>query len=69
MIGGGRGWFVGLGFGVHWDSFISDLSDISVVVVSGVLDVLGTAVGKSNGVRSGDNTLTVGSLSSVEVGL
>merc|ERR1719350_510372 len=62
MVGRSRSRYIGLGFGVDWDSFIGDLSDISVVVVRGVLYMLGATIGKSNGVRSSDisNSILVG---------
>jgi len=60
---------VGGGFGVDGHSLVSNLSDISVVVVGGVLDVLGAAVGKSDRVRSGNDSGGIGSLSGVEGGL
>merc|ERR1712106_923775 len=67
MVGRGRG--VGWGIRVGSDPLIGDISDISIVVVGGVLDVLGTAIGKSNIIRSRDNTGSISSLSSVEVSL
>ena len=51
------------------NSIISDISNISIVVVRGVFDVLGATIGKSNIVRSGDNTVSISSLSSIEVSL
>merc|ERR1739846_302275 len=67
MVGRGRG--IGGSIRVSSDSIISDISDISVVVVGGVLDMLGTAIGKSNIIRSRDNTGSISSLSSIEVSL
>merc|ERR1739846_176059 len=67
MVGRGRG--IGGSIRVSSDSIISDISDISVVVVGGVLDMLGTAIRKSNIIRSRDNTGSISSLSSVEVSL
>ena len=69
MVGRGRGGDIRLGFGVDWDSLVGDVSDISVVVVRGVLNMLGTTIGKSNIVRSRNNTGSISSLSSVEVSL
>ena len=69
MVGRGRGGDIRLGFGVDWDSLIGYVSDISVVVVGGVLDMLGATIGKSNIVRSRNNTSSISSLSSVEVSL
>merc|ERR1712183_1224406 len=67
MVGRSRG--IGRSIRVSSDSIISDISDISVVVVGGVLDMLGTTIGKSNIIRSRDNTGSISSLSSVEVSL
>ena len=67
MVGRGRG--IRLGLRVDSDSLVGDLGDISVVVVGGVCHMLGTAIRKSNGVRSSDNTTPISSLSSVEVSL
>ena len=63
MVGRGRS------IRVSSNSIISDISDISVVVVGGVLDMLGTAIRKSNIIRSRNNTSSISSLSSVEVSL
>lgn len=59
----------GLGFvlGVDGGTFVTDISDVTVVVVSGVSDGLDTAVGKSHLVRSSDG-LAVSGLLGVEVG-
>ena len=59
----------GLGFvlGVDGGTFVFDISDVTVVVVSGVGDGLDTTIGKSNLVRSGDS-LAVGGFLGVEVG-
>ena len=54
MVGRGRG--IGGSIRVSSNSIIGDISNISVVVVGGVLDMLGTAIRKSNGVRSSNNT-------------
>ena len=74
LVGGsglvsGRSGLVGLGFVLGVDSlaFVFDISDITVVVVSGVGDDLGTAVGEGNGVRSGHN-LSVRVFGSAELG-
>merc|ERR1739846_11333 len=64
----GRGGGIGGSIRVSSDSIISDISDISVVVVGGVLDMLGTAIRKSNVIRSRNNT-SITRLSSVEVSL
>ena len=69
MIGRGRSGDIRLGLRVGSDTVIGDISDISVVVVGGVLDMLGATIGKSNIVRSRNNTGSISSLSSVEVSL
>ena len=73
MVGGGRGigggGLVGLGLGVDSGALIGDISDIAVIAVAGVLHVLDSAVGKSNGVGSGHVAVTIGLLLGVEVGL
>ena len=51
---------------VDWGSLVGDIGDESVISVGGVLDVLDSAIGKSNGVRSGNVAGTIGSLLSVE---
>merc|ERR1719323_2683075 len=50
-------------------SLIGDISDISIITIAGVLDVLDSAIGKSNGVRSSNVGGTIRLLSSVEVSL
>merc|ERR1719402_1793312 len=65
----GRGRVVGLSLGVLRHSLVGDISDITVVVVSSVFDVLGSAIGKGNAVRSSDGTVAICVLGSVEVGL
>ena len=55
VVFGGRGGVVRFGFGVDGDTFVFDISDITVVVVSGVGHSLDTAIGKSNLVRSRDS--------------
>merc|ERR1719483_1601962 len=65
--GRGRGGNIRDSLWVDWDSFVGNISNISVVVVSSVLDMLSTAIGKSNIVRSRDNTGSICSLSSVKV--
>ena len=69
MISRSWGRNIRLGLRVDWDSLIGNISNIAVNVVSSVLDNLGTAIRKSNGVRSSDNTTSISSLSSVEVSL
>ena len=69
MVSGLGGGVVGLGFvlGVDGSTFVFDISDVTVVVVSGVGDSLDTAVGEGNLVGSGDS-LAVSGLLGVEVG-
>ena len=67
MVGRGRCGHVRLGLRVDRLSLVGDLSNISVVVVRGVLDMLGTAIRKSNIIRSRNNTSSITRLSSVEV--
>jgi len=62
---GGGGLVNGL-LGVDSGSLVGDIGDESVISVGGVLDVLDSAIGKSNGVRSGNVAGTIGSLLSVE---
>lgn len=58
---------LGLVLGVDGGTFVFDISDITVVVVSGVGDGLDTAIGKSDLVRS-RHSLAVSGLLGVEVG-
>ena len=58
---------VRLGLGVDGDTFVADISDITVVVISGVGDGLDTTIGKSNLVRSSDD-FAISGLLSVEFG-
>merc|ERR1719316_1306263 len=69
MVGRGGGSNIRLSLRVYRDSLIGDISDISIIVVRGVLNVLGATIGKSNIIRSGDNTVSISSLSGVEVSL
>jgi hypothetical protein len=62
VVFGGRGGVVRFGFGVDGDTFVFDISDITVVVVSGVGHSLDTAIGKSNLVRSRDSFAVSGFL-------
>ena len=52
VISGLGGGVVRLGLGVDGDTFVFDISDITVVVISGVGHSLDTAIRKSNLVRS-----------------
>ena len=69
MVSRGRGSNIRLSLRVDRDSLIGDIGNISIVVVRGVLNMLGATVGKSNIIRSRDNTVSISSLSSVEVSL
>ena len=55
--------------GVDGGALIADLSDKAVDVVGGVLGRLDPAVGQSNHVAAGDNTVGILGLSLLEVGL
>uniref|UniRef100_A0A0K2V552 Uncharacterized protein n=1 Tax=Lepeophtheirus salmonis TaxID=72036 RepID=A0A0K2V552_LEPSM len=52
-------WFVSrrLGFilGISWDTLVFDISDESIVIISGVSDSLDTAIRKSNLIGSSDS--------------
>ena len=67
VVSRGRG--VGGGGGVLSLSLISDLSNVAVVVIDVVVDVLDPAVRKSNGVRTLPLASSIIRLSSVEVGV
>merc|ERR1712083_805653 len=47
-------------------SFISNISNISIISIGMVVHMLGTAIRKSNRVRSGDSSCTISSLFSIE---
>ena len=55
--------------GVDGSSLIGDISNESVVVVSGVGGGLDSAIGKSNNEATSDNTIAILALSLLEVGL
>jgi len=61
----GRG-MVGLLLWVDSSSLIGDIGNISIISVGRVLDVLDSAIGKSNGVRSGNVAGSIGLLLGVE---
>merc|ERR1719481_975016 len=68
---GGIGWS-SLNNGSIWvdsSSFISNISNITIISISMVVHMLGTAIRKSNGVRSRDSSCTIGSLLSIESSL
>merc|ERR1719481_492713 len=68
---GGIGWS-SLNNGSIWvdsSSFISNISNIAIISISMVVHMLGTAIRKSNGVRSRDSSCTISSLLSIESSL
>merc|ERR1719320_817191 len=66
VVGGRLGGCIGLGLRVVGNSLVGHISNITVVVVSGVVHGLGPAIRESNGVGSGDGTIAIRGLSSVE---
>ena len=66
---GGLGGDVRLGLGVDGGALVGDLGHVAVDVISSVLHGLDPAVGKGDLVRTGDNTVGIAGLGSVEVGL
>ena len=70
VVSGGRGGLVGGGgLGVDSGALVGHISDIAVIAVGGVLDVLDAAVGESHGVGALGVTRAVRGLLGVEVGL
>ena len=65
VVSGGGG-SVGLLLGVDSGALVGDISDVSVISVGGVLHVLDSAIGKSDGVSTLNVAGTIGSLLSVE---
>merc|ERR1719436_599428 len=65
----GRGWFVSWLLGVDSGSLVGHLSNIAVISVGSVSDLLDPAVGESHGVGTLDIAGTIGGLLSIEVGL
>jgi len=65
------GWSISWSWSLWVDSgsLVGDISDISIITVGRVLDVLDSAIRKGNGVRSGNIGSTIGLFLSVEVGL
>ena len=65
------GWSISWSWSLWVDSgsLIGDISDISIITVGRVLDVLDSAIRKSNGVRSGNVGSTIGLFLSVEARL
>ena len=63
---GGSSLVWGGSLGVDSGTLIGHISDISIISVAGVLDVLDSAIGKSNGVRSSNVGGTIALLLSVE---
>jgi len=67
MDGMGNNWGMGnWGSGISWGSLIGDISDITIIVISMVLDVLDSTVGKVDRVFTIDNTGSVIVLSLLE---
>ena len=54
------------GSSVCWGSLVGDISDITIIVIGMILDVLDSAVGKVDGVFTIDNTGSVIVLSLLE---
>merc|ERR1711887_169838 len=54
------------GIRIDSSSFISNISNISIISISMVVHMLGTAIRKSNRVRSRDSSCTISSLFSIE---
>merc|ERR1719431_299540 len=69
VVSRSRGRVVRLGLGVDRDSLVGHIGDITVVVVGGVLNVLGPAIGKSNRVATSDGAVGISGLGSIELGL
>merc|ERR1719449_138030 len=69
MISGSWSWGIRLGLRVDSGSIVGHISNIAVIAVGDVLDVLDSAVGKSHGVSTLDIAGTIGGLLSIEVGL
>jgi len=67
MVGWCWCWNIGFGLGVRWDTLVSNISYVSIIVVSSVLHILGTTIRKSDTVRSGHNTVGIRCLTSIEV--
>jgi len=57
------------GIRVGGDSIISDLGNISIIVIGAIVDSLGTAVRESNRVGASLGSKTIRRLSSIEVGV
>merc|ERR1719208_746760 len=57
---------VSWGSTVCWGSLVGDISDITIIVIDMILDVLDSAVGKVDGVFTIDNTGSVIVLSLLE---
>ena len=68
----GRGWGISwcrsirFGLRIDWDTLIGNISNISVVMISGILDMLGSAIRKSNRVFSNNSAISISSLSSIK---
>ena len=68
VIGGCSG-MVGSSLGVDRDTLVRHIGDVTIVVIGGVLDVLGSTVGKGNRVTSGNGTVNIGGLGGVKLSL
>ena len=68
VISGSSG-VVGSSLGVDRDTLVGHIGDITVIVVGGVLNVLGSSVGKGNRVATGNGTVNIGGLGGGELGL
>ena len=69
MVSRSWSWDIRLGLWVDSGSLVGHISDISVISVGDILDVLDSAIGKSHGVSTLDIAGTIGGLLSIEVGL
>ena len=74
VIGGSSGVIAGSGvvgscLGVDRDSLVGHIGDITVIVVGGVLNVLGSSVREGNRVAAGNGTVDIGGLGGGELGL
>ena len=74
VIGGSSGVIAGSGvvgscLGVDRDTLVGHIGDITVIVVGGVLNVLGSSVREGNRVAAGNGTVDIGGLGGGELGL
>merc|ERR1719468_1426169 len=59
---GGCSSMVGSSLRVNRDTFVRHIGYVTIVVIGGVLNVLGSTVGKGNRVASGNSTVNIGGL-------